>query len=58
MLDKPMAHESVKDTFTTDSRSTGDGQKSAEELKVESNYMESKATIPERQGCREKETSL
>ncbi|XWS11713.1 hypothetical protein CRYUN_Cryun37aG0022700 [Craigia yunnanensis] len=48
MLDKPMAHELVKDAFTTDSRSTGDGQKSAEELKVESNYMESKATIPER----------
>ena len=47
MLDKSMVHESVKDTSTTDSRSTGDGQKSAEELKVENNNMESKRTIPE-----------
>ena len=42
-----MVHESVKDASTTDSRSIGDGQKSAE-LKVESNYMESKPTIPEK----------
>ncbi|XWS19147.1 hypothetical protein CRYUN_Cryun32bG0107100 [Craigia yunnanensis] len=48
MLDKPLVHESVKDASTTDIRLTGDGQKSAEELKVESNYMESKPTIPEK----------
>ncbi|XP_022724564.1 uncharacterized protein LOC111281182 isoform X2 [Durio zibethinus] len=48
MLDKSMVHKSLKDASTTDGRSTGDGQKSAEELKVESNYLESKPTIPER----------
>ncbi|EOY26035.1 Chloroplast-like protein isoform 2, partial [Theobroma cacao] len=49
MLEKPSVHESVKDASTTmtDSRSSGDGQKFADELKAESNSMESKPTIAE-----------
>ncbi|XP_021298162.1 uncharacterized protein LOC110427082 isoform X2 [Herrania umbratica] len=49
MLEKPSVHESVKDASMamTDSRSSGDGQKFADELKVENNSMESKPTIAE-----------
>ncbi|XVF24675.1 hypothetical protein REPUB_Repub13aG0147800 [Reevesia pubescens] len=47
MVDKPMVHESVKVASTTDSRSTGNGQKSGAGLNVESNSIDCKPTIPE-----------
>ncbi|OMO74192.1 hypothetical protein COLO4_26681 [Corchorus olitorius] len=47
ILGKPIVHESAKDACMTDSRSSGDGKKLADDFKVETNSSESERTISE-----------